>query len=107
MTPKISVITIVHNRADTISRCVNSVLKQTYDNIEYIIQDGQSSDDTLAVLLAFNDDRIKLESRADRGLYDALNKALKRAKGDYVCFLHSDDYFAEKNIIELFVERLQ
>lgn len=107
---KISVITAVCNRADTIAAAVKSVLKQTYPDVEYVIIDGASSDGTLSILksIAHNLNNILLVSEPDNGIYDALNKGLKYATGDIIGILHSDDYFADeqvlKHVAEAFVD---
>ena len=89
--PKISIITVVFNGRDLIGRTVNSVLSQSYSNIEYIIIDGASSDGTLSVLEQFRSNIHKIISEIDSGIYDAMNKGLKNATGEYVLFLNAGD----------------
>lgn len=88
--PKLSVITVVYNDVKGIERTMLSVLNQTYPNIEYILIDGLSTDGTLDVIKKYKD-RIKLISEKDSGIYDAMNKGLILATGDYVLFMNSGD----------------
>lgn len=97
--PLISIITASFNSSDTIKDTIESVLNQTYKNIEYIIIDGQSKDDTVEVIKSYVPKFIekgiiyKWISEKDSGIYDAWNKALKIATGDWLSFIGSDDYF--------------
>lgn len=104
-TPHISVITVVYNGAEHIGRTIESVIAQTYKQIEYIIIEGKSSDNTLEVIAGFKGvDR--LISEADSGLYDAMNKGLKVATGDYVWFLNSGDQIYAPDTVEKLVAGL-
>jgi len=97
---KVSIITATYNSEKTILDTLKSLENQTYQNIEYIVIDGASSDDTVE-LIKNNSTRItKIISEPDKGIYDALNKGLKVATGDVVGFLHSDDLFASNTVIE-------
>lgn len=89
--PKISIITAVYNRADKIEQCISSVVSQTYDNIEYIVIDGGSADGTVDVIKKYADRIAYWCSEPDKGIYDAWNKGLAHATGDYVNFIGSDD----------------
>ncbi len=89
--PKISIITVVYNGKDLIGRTVKSVLSQTYANIEYIIIDGASSDSTLDVIEPYQSKISLIVSEKDAGIYDAMNKGLSKATGDYVLFLNAGD----------------
>ena len=104
---KISIITAVFNRESTIERCVRSVLNQSYKNIEYIVVDGLSTDGTINVLSQFDQQITKLVSERDLGIYDALNKGLTLATGDVIGFLHSDDFFANDDVIGWIVEKME
>jgi glycosyltransferase involved in cell wall biosynthesis len=90
--PIFSIITPSFNRADMIAQAVESVLSQGYANVEHIIVDGGSSDDTLAVLKQYP--HLKVISEPDRGMYDALNKGLRIAQGELIGFLNTDDLYA-------------
>lgn len=103
MHPKLSVITIVYNNVAAIERTMLSVLSQTYKNIEYIVIDGSSTDGTLAVIEKYKDRLAKLVSESDRGIYDAMNKGLALATGDYVLFINSgDEIYAPETVEEVF-----
>ncbi|NRD23226.1 glycosyltransferase [Winogradskyella litoriviva] len=103
---KISIITATYNSASTIKTCIESVLGQTYNNIEYIIVDGGSKDNTLDYIKekAKKHSEIVYSSEPDKGIYDALNKGIKKASGDIIGFVHSDDFLADNTIIEEIVE---
>lgn len=91
--PLVSVITAVFNGRPYIQNCMESVLKQDYPNIEHLVLDGGSTDGTLDVLRQY-DDRIAFwKSEPDKGVYDAWNKALAQARGEWICFLGADDEF--------------
>jgi len=100
--PKLSVITVVFNNVRGIERTMLSVLNQTYINIEYIVIDGLSNDGTLEIIRKFRD-RIKLVSEKDNGIYDAMNKGLNMATGDYVLFMNSgDEIYATDTVAKVF-----
>jgi glycosyltransferase involved in cell wall biosynthesis len=96
---KISIISAVYNRIDTIARAINSVHAQDYGNIEHVIVDGQSSDGTLSIIKNMLDSRSVLISEPDDGIYDALNKGLLRSTGDVIGFMHSDDLYYNTAIL--------
>lgn len=89
--PTLSVITVVYNNVRDIERTIKSVLNQTYQNIEYIIIDGKSTDGTIDVVNKYGEWISKFISEKDNGIYDAMNKGLKLASGDYVLFMNSGD----------------
>jgi glycosyltransferase involved in cell wall biosynthesis len=97
---KVSIITSCFNSEKTIEDTIQSVLSQTYSNIEYIIIDGKSTDKTLEIINSHRDKITKVVSEEDNGIYDALNKGINLATGDIIGFLHSDDIFAHSNVIE-------
>lgn len=97
---KISIITIVFNNCDTIQDCLLSVQNQSYMNIEHIVIDGGSTDGTQEKISPFRDNLAYYISEKDSGLYNALNKGIKRATGDIIGILHSDDLFSAKNVME-------
>jgi glycosyltransferase involved in cell wall biosynthesis len=90
---KYSIITASYNAACFIERALLSILNQSYPNFEWLVQDGGSTDDTLSILAKYHDQRIKLQSAPDSGIYDAWNKAVARATGDWAIFLGTDDMF--------------
>lgn len=103
MKPKLSIITIVYNNAKDIERTILSVLNQTYKNIEYIIIDGASTDDTLQIINKYQDRVTTIISEPDHGIYDAMNKGLALATGDYVLFMNSgDEIYAQQTVEEVF-----
>lgn len=97
---KISIITIVYNRAYCIADCIRSVLNQTYHNVEYIIIDGGSTDGTQNKIAPFEKDLYYYISEKDKGIFDALNKGIKKATGDIIGILNSDDLFYENSTLE-------
>lgn len=100
----VSIITVVYNNKDCISDCIQSVLNQTYANIEHIIIDGGSTDGTQEVIKPYLDKLTYFISEKDNGLYNALNKGIIQAKGDIVGILHSDDIFFSNDTIEKIVD---
>ena len=105
--PKISIVTVCYNTQETIEATVKSVLEQTYPNIEYIIIDGGSKDGTLAILAKYKNRLGYFVSEKDNGIYDAMNKALNAATGDWLYFLGGDDIMANPNIISTLVKQFQ
>jgi glycosyltransferase involved in cell wall biosynthesis len=89
--PKISIITVVYNAQALLERTITSVLSQNYLNIEYIIIDGGSSDGTMEIARKYQSKIALIHSGKDNGIYDAMNKGLKDATGDYVLFLNAGD----------------
>jgi glycosyltransferase involved in cell wall biosynthesis len=96
----ISIITVCYNSSKTIEKTFQSVQKQTYKNIEYIVIDGNSTDNTLAIIAKYNNIITKNISERDKGLYDAMNKGIALAKGDLVGVLNSDDVFHDDKVLE-------
>lgn len=96
---KVSVITVSFNSAATIARTLASVNAQTYGDIEHIVIDGQSSDQTLDIVSKMKMRPGLVQSEPDRGIYDAMNKGLERATGDVMCFLNSDDEYCSETLI--------
>lgn len=90
---KISIITVVYNREYCIAECIDSVLKQTYDNIEHLVIDGGSTDGTREKIESYRDRIAFYISEKDEGIFDALNKGIKNATGDIIGILNSDDFF--------------
>lgn len=103
MIPKISLITVTFNSDKTLRDTINSVLKQTYTNIEYIVVDGLSKDNTMDIVREYEpqfEGRMKWISEKDKGLYDAMNKGVGMATGDVVGILNSDDFFTANDVLE-------
>ena len=98
--PKLSVITIVYNNVRDIERTVLSVLNQSYANIEYLVIDGASNDGTLGILKKYEGKISRLISERDKGIYDAMNKGLALANGDYVLFMNSGDEIYVSDTVE-------
>ncbi|MEZ6096161.1 MAG: glycosyltransferase family 2 protein [Pirellulaceae bacterium] len=98
--PKISIVTAVYNRATTIESAIQSVLAQSWTNIEYIVIDGMSNDGTDKVIAKYKDQISQSVREPDDGIYDALNKGIAMASGEVVGFLHADDLLANSNVIE-------
>ena len=103
---KVTVATVVFNGAATLTETIESVVRQSYSNIEYVIVDGASTDNTLEIINQFSSKYhfIKVKSERDKGIYDAMNKAQKMATGDFLIFLGSDDTLYNDNVIEEFVK---
>lgn len=104
--PRITVITVCFNSAATIGDTLKSIASQSYKNIEHIIIDGGSTDDTLAIIRGWTGHSIHLVSEPDKGIYDAMNKGIALAKGEYIGMLNSDDYFANPSTLELIATHL-
>ncbi len=103
---KVSIITATYNSASSIGDTLLSVLDQTYGNIEHIIVDGASSDETMNIVKFCEpryEGRLRYISEKDNGIYDALNKGISIASGDVIGFLHSDDFFYSENVVEKIV----
>jgi len=101
---KVSIITVVKNAETTIQRAIESVLNQSYKNIEYIVVDGLSSDHTLNVIKKYEHQISVILSEADIGIYDAMNKGVSRTTGDIIGILNADDFFANEKVVEIIVE---
>lgn len=104
---KISIITVCYNSVETIRDTIESVLSQQYPDIEYIIVDGASKDGTLELISEYEGRISKVISESDKGIYDAMNKGVQAATGDFVGILNSDDVFAGSDVIQNLVAHLQ
>ena len=102
--PKISIITVSYNAAATIRSTIQSVVNQTFPDIEYIIIDGGSKDGTVEIIREFQSRIAYWCSEKDAGIYDAMNKGLEKASGDWLFFLGSDDELMSEDIIEKVAE---
>ncbi|CAG5069895.1 PGL/p-HBAD biosynthesis glycosyltransferase [Dyadobacter sp. CECT 9623] len=105
--PKISIITVVRNGEQYIENTITSVLDQTYDNIEYVIIDGNSTDGTVDIIRKYADKLHFWISEKDAGIYDAMNKGVKASTGDWLLFVNADDFLADKTSIETSLPYLQ
>ena len=99
-TLKISIVTATYNREKTIADAVNSLRRQCHGEYEHLIQDGGSTDSTLDIVNRMADERTRLVSESDTGIYDALNRGIRRASGDIIGLIHSDDFFASDSVLE-------
>lgn len=107
MSKKISVVTVCFNSQDTIRMTIESVLSQKCEDFEYIIVDGASKDDTLAIIGEYEESPVITKvSEPDNGLYDAMNKATAMARGDYLCFMNSGDVFADEMVLSDIADKL-
>jgi glycosyltransferase involved in cell wall biosynthesis len=107
---KISIITVCYNSEKYICTAIESVLSQTCKNIEYIIVDGNSTDNTLDIVKSYEPQfggRMRWISEPDAGLYDAMNKGIRMAAGDYVAILNVDDFYNYSGSIETVVNHLR
>jgi glycosyltransferase involved in cell wall biosynthesis len=96
---KISLITVTRNAERTLSRCIDSVIAQTYPNVEYIVVDGASTDGTLKVIDRYKQHIDLFVSEPDKGIYDAMNKGINAATGDIVGILNADDHFVYNDVL--------
>lgn len=104
---KITIASVVLNAKNNIEETIQSVINQTYKNIEYVIIDGESNDGTIDILKKYEHEIAKLLIEKDKGLYDAMNKALDLATGDYIIFMNSGDTFVTPYIIDGVVNSLK
>lgn len=102
---KISIITVVYNNEKTIEDAIQSVLNQSYPNIEYVIIDGGSKDNTVSIINKYKEQLGYFVSEKDNGLYDAMNKGVKACTGDVVGILNSDDLYQDHNVIRDVMEQ--
>lgn len=113
MKPKITVVTITYNAAAVLQRTLDSVLTQSYPYVEHLIVDGASTDETLAMVAHYREEstetaashEIVVTSEPDRGIYDAMNKGLQRATGDYIVFLNAGDTLPSTDTLELVMDK--
>ena len=99
MDPLFSIITVTWNAASVIAPTIESVQRQTSTDYEYLVIDGASTDDTLAIVRSASIASLRVFSEPDKGLYDAMNKGLARARGKYVVFLNAGDAFADDTVL--------
>lgn len=105
--PLLSIVTVVFNNDKTLERTIQSVFDQTYKNIEYIIIDGGSTDGTLEIIKKYADKLAYWVSETDQGMYDAMNKGIRLAKGKWIHILNSDDYYVNNKVLEKVIPNLK
>ena len=104
---KISIITATYNSGKTLRDTIESVLRQSYTDYEYIVKDGGSKDDTLEIVKAYAPkfgDRLKVISEPDQGIYDAMNKGIQMATGDVIGILNSDDFYTSDDALQVIAD---
>ncbi len=104
---KVTLITATYNSQKYLEDCIQSVVRQTYHDIEYIIVDGKSGDGTLAIIKKYENNIAKWISETDRGMYDAINKGMEMATGDIIGILNSDDMLDGDDVIETIVKAFE
>lgn len=105
--PRFSVITVTYNAEKVLEKTIQSVISQTYKEWEYIIIDGASKDSTLSIAENYKEKITKIISEPDKGLYDAMNKGIAAASGDYICFLNAGDVFHNEDTLQRIVESIK
>jgi len=103
---KVSIITIAYNSSETIEDTIKSVVAQDYSNVEYVIIDGGSTDETLSIIDKYKDSISTIVSEPDKGIYDAMNKGVQNATGDIIGILNSDDIYANDSVISDIVKAI-
>lgn len=103
---KITVITVCYNAVNEIKTTIESVINQTYSNVEYIIVDGGSTDGTIDIIREYESRITRWVSEPDRGIYDAMNKGIRIATGDYINFMNAGDCFVDNTILEQVSKRI-
>lgn len=104
---KISIITATYNSGKTLRDTIESVLRQSYTDYEYIVKDGGSKDDTLEIVKAYAPkfgDKLKVISKPDQGIYDAMNKGIQMATGDVIGILNSDDFYTSADALQVIAD---
>lgn len=103
---KISIVTVAYNASKTIEQTIQSVLGQTYSNIEYIVIDGGSSDGTQEIIEKYSDKIAYYSSEKDGGIYFGMNKGVEKCSGEYIGLLNADDVYYDSEVIESVVKKL-
>lgn len=96
----LSVIIPTYNSSAVIGRALDSILRQTFTDWEVLVMDGDSEDDTVSIAQSYNDNRIRIFSEPDKGIYDAMNKGIEKSKGEWLYFLGSDDYLLNDKVLD-------
>ena len=105
--PKFSIVTVTYNAGKVLEDTIQSIISQTYRNVEYIIVDGKSKDNTLEIVDKYRNHISKVVSEPDKGLYDAMNKGILLATGDYLCFLNAGDELHDNQTLQQIVHTLK
>ena len=106
LNPKFSIITVTYNAASVITPTLQSIAAQRYRNIDFLLIDGGSTDNTVEVARNSGVEIATLISERDKGLYDAMNKGISRATGDYLCFLNAGDSFHSPDVLQQMVDAI-
>ncbi len=106
MEKSISIITVCYNACHLLGKTIESVIEQTYKNIEYIVVDGNSTDDTNEIISKYRNNIHTYVSEPDSGVFDAMNKGISVAKGDLIIFLNAGDYYISPFVIDYFISKL-
>ncbi len=104
---KVSVVTVCYNSVRVIERTIKSVISLDYPNIEYLIIDGKSTDGTVDIIKKYNNNISMWISEPDKGVYDAMNKGVKMATGDWIIFLNAGDFFHSSNVFSDFISAIK
>ncbi len=107
MQPALTVITVVRNAREVIRNCIDSVISQHVEGLEYIVIDGASTDGTVDIVRSYGSAVATLISEPDRGLYDAMNKGLRLARGKYIHFLNADDRYLSADVLAQLLPQLE
>jgi glycosyltransferase len=97
---RFSIITVCYNASKTIRTTIESILSQQNEEVEYIIIDGESKDGTIEIIRSFQNQIAYFSSEPDNGIYDAMNKGISKASGDFIGILNSDDFFAHSGVLK-------
>jgi glycosyltransferase involved in cell wall biosynthesis len=99
-----SIIIPTYNSANTLKRCLDSIVNQNFNSFEVLIIDGLSTDLTMTIVESYNEDRFRIISELDKGIYDAMNKGIGLAKGEWIYFFGSDDFFHDSLVLQKVTE---
>jgi glycosyltransferase involved in cell wall biosynthesis len=107
MTPFISIIIPVFNAEETILTAIKSIQQQTFQDFEIVLVDGFSNDNTIKIIEKLKDNRVKIHSERDKGTYDAMNKGINYAKGEWLYFIGGDDYLLNSDVLQTVSKKLK